>query len=173
MSIQSFSRNLGQRWYLSRARNKQALFSLREQLPKTRTALILLPDDASEYKQILQDIAEVESLLGKTRLTVVRKKSLPAPATANQTWDEGDLSYWGLLNRACKNRLLAIDYDLVIDLGLTFSTFNALLAHCSSAPLKVCFAHPQREAIYNVILQVSAPSNWRKALTVLKKHIHL
>jgi len=173
MSIQSFARNLGQRWYLGRAHQKATLFSLHEQLLKTRTALILLPDEAAEYNQTLQNLAEVESLFAKAKVTMVRKKSLPAPTVNSQTWDENDLGYWGLPSRACKNRLLAGDYDLVIDLGLTFSTFNALLAHCSSAPLKVCFAHPQREAIYNVILQVSEPSNWRKALAVLKKFIRL
>lgn len=173
MSLQSFTRRLGQRWFLGRARNKHSLFSLHEQLQKTRNALIMLPDDDAEYKQSLQDLTAVESLLGKAKLTLIRKKSLPAPAATSQTWDENDLSYWGLPNRACKNRLLATDYDLVIDLGLSFSTFNALLAHSSSAPLKVCFAHPQREAIYNVILQVSEPSNWHKALTVLKRYIHL
>jgi hypothetical protein len=173
MSLQSFTRSLGQRWFLGRARNKQSLFSLHEQLGKTRRALIMLPDEPSEYKHSLQDLAEVESLLANAKLTLVRKKTLPAPAAASQTWDESDLSYWGLINRACKSRLLAADYDLVIDLGLSFSTFNALLAHNSSAPLKVCFAHPQREAIYNVILKISEPPNLHKALTVLKKYIHL
>ncbi|NLP10278.1 glycosyltransferase family 9 protein [bacterium] len=174
MSFRSIAQALGKRWFLRTAHHEPTLVKLPAQSIRTQRVLVLLPEDELEYRRAVQqkNLTALQSMFPHARLHLIKHKSLlPAAAVPCKEWDQADLDYWGLPSREMKKRLVSQSFDIVLDLSLSLAFINLTLAHHTKAPIKIGFADPLREKIYNFIISFSTPPAWDQAFEVLCRKI--
>jgi len=174
MTFQSYAQRLARRWLLNKTTKKPELINIRTQLAQIARVLILLPESEAEYVHAVKKLTLLDTLFPGAKVVFAKSKGLPPfPAALNKRacveWAETDKNYWGLPGPALKKGLLADAYDLVVDLNLSFAFFNLAMAHYTTAPLKMCFADPQREEPYNLIISLAEPPSWDRAFDALRR----
>jgi hypothetical protein len=74
---------------------------------------------------------------------------------------------WGLPDSNMKDQLIAKDFDVLLDLSISFSFENTSLGWHCNAPLRVSFNHPKREKLYNFIVRLKKDAEIQNAFTTL------
>jgi hypothetical protein len=86
-----------------------------------------------------------------------------------------DVNFWGIPKKELKIKIIATEYDIVIDLNDEFHLPSTYLCLKSRASLKICFDHEKREPFYNFYFRarenVSLNAKYKKLIQYLKNDV--
>ena len=153
-------------------RNREKSINIVEALQSPSHILICLPREPEGLQSAQRYLVALSALYPETRVTLLLSKAqnLFDKAPANfvvVAYGSDDRNAIGGLADRVKNQLLATPVDIAIDMNRTFDFLSTSIIWASKAPLRICFAHPERENLYNFIIRLSENSSWDKAIQTL------
>ena len=130
-------------------------------LSRVQTALILLPARLEEFSIAIKIFPELRKGFNDTKLDCVidsQYTSLLPENTFNRViqFDQNSLSAFGTPSKALLSQISRVPYELLIDLSGEFNLASTFICSKSTAKLRVCLAHPHREAFYNLQIRTKA-----------------
>jgi hypothetical protein len=82
-----------------------------------------------------------------------------------------DVSQLGLPKKKLQNKILATNFDIIIDLNLDFHLLSTYLCQISHAPLKICLDDQNREPFYNFSFRMNSQKNSEEKYQGLLKYL--
>lgn len=171
-------RNIKVRWYRRKARKNKAQISFNEQMPAARSILVCLPEEKIYFDAMIADMDRLQNIFPLAHIILVYHGNNIIPAAYDKRftlveWNEQCLNRFGLLRPDFIHKLFASPIDIVIDLSIELNFINLSIAQKSSAPIKICFTHPQREELYNFIFRPKPDQKPSLAIQSLLNYLSL
>jgi ADP-heptose:LPS heptosyltransferase len=149
-------------------------------LVEARTILVIMPDKVEDFGIARKFIAKLMDDFSTAKFQFVMRQNYQSLLNDEQNYgtifvSDKDVNFWGLPKKELKDKILATEYDIVIDLNHEFHLPSTYLCLKSRASLKICFDHNKREPFYNFYFRtptnVSLNSKYKKLIQYLKNDI--
>jgi hypothetical protein len=157
MMLTYILQNFKKRIYHNRNRRSDQQISFAERLTAARVIVVCLPEEKEHFNAFIGPLGKMSQIFPKARVTLVYHKKLQIPKAYRSKftlieWDEQDLDRYGIPRSSLLQKIYDRPYDVAIDLSPDKHFANLAIAQSSRAPIKVCLANPERESLYNFIL---------------------
>lgn len=127
-------------------------------LSNARSVLVLMPDKLEDFGIARKFIGQLINNFPQAQFQFVLRESYGSLLDGNHKYGTifvtaKDVNFLGLPKRELRHKILSKKYDIVIDLNDDFHLLSTYLCQKSSALLRICFDHPNREPFYNFYLR--------------------
>lgn len=151
-------------------------------LTEARSVLVFMPDKLEDFGIARKFLTKLLNDFSNARFQLVMRESYRSLLNGDQNYgtifvSDRDVNFLGLPKKVLKQKILATEYDIVIDLNDDFHLPSTYLCLKSRASLKICFDHEKREPFYNFYFRarpnVSLKTKYNKLLQYLKNDVKL
>lgn len=151
-------------------------------LAEAQTILVFMPDKLEDFGTARKFLAKLMDDFSNAKFQFVMRESYRSLLNGDQNYgtifvSDKDINFWGLPKKELKQKILATEYDIVIDLNDDFHLPSTYLCLKSRASLKICFDHEKREPFYNFYIRarmnVSLNTKYKKLIQYLKNDVKL
>ncbi len=123
-------------------------------LAEARSILVFMPDKLEDFGIARKFLKKLMDDFSNAKFQFVMRESYRSLLNGDHNFgtifvSDRDVNFLGLPKRELKQKILATEYDIVIDLNNDFHLTTTFLCQKSRASLKICFDHDMREPFYN------------------------
>ena len=149
-------------------------------LTEARSVLVFMPDKLEDFGIARKFIFKLIEDFPKAKFQFVIRKRYESLIDSYNSYGiifvaDNDVNFFGLPKKDLKQKILAMNYDIVIDLNDGFHLFSTYLCQKSRAKLKICLDNQDREPFYNFYFRAQAQENledkYQKLVQYLKKSV--
>ncbi len=126
-----------------------------ESLASAKSILIFMPDKLEDFSVSLKFLKKFKHDFAYARIDLCLKDSYQNLINNHQQdgmifVTKEDVNFLGLPKKNLQHKILATDYNIVIDLNQDFHPLSTYLTQKSNAVLKICLDDRDREPFYNL-----------------------
>ncbi len=119
-----------------------------------KSFLIFMPDAANDFEIAKKFVEKLKQSYPAAHFVLFTKKDFESAISAQKQHGTifvtpEDINTFGLPKKNIQHRIMATDFDIVIDLNSDFNLISTFLCQKSSATLKICLDNRLREPFYN------------------------
>ncbi len=149
-------------------------------LAEARSILVFMPDKLEDFGIARKFIPKLMDDFSDAKFQFIMKQNYQSLLNGDQNYgtifvSDKDVNFFGLPKKVLKQKILATEYDIVIDLNNDFHLPSTYLCLKSRASLKICFDHEKRESFYNFYFRtqsnVTLNSKYKKLIQYLKNDV--
>lgn len=164
----------------ARVRKSNQVVDVMGTLAEAQSILVFMPDNLEDFGIARKYISKLMDDFSGAKFQLVMRQSYRS--LMNGTLDYGtifvtdrDVNVLGLPKKILKKKILATEYDIVIDLNNDFYLPSTYLCLKSRASLKICIDHENREPFYNFYFRSqsdeSLDKKYQKLIQYLKHNV--
>ena len=151
-------------------------------LAEAQSILVFMPDKLEDFGIARKFLKNLTDDFSNAKFHFVMRESYRSLLDGDQNFgtifvSDRDVNFMGLPKNVLKQKILATEYDIVIDLNDDFHLPTTVLCHKSRASLKICFDHDMREPFYNFYFRaqsnVSLNNKYKKLIQYLKNDMKI
>ena len=129
-------------------------------LAEARSILVFMPDKLEDFGVAQKFIEKLMDEFSNARFQFVMRESYRNLLNVEKKYGtifvtDKEVNFWGLPKKELVRKIIAAEYDIVIDLNDDFHLPSTYLCLKSRASLKICFDHEKREPFYNFYFRAS------------------
>ena len=155
-----------------RFKHKPEMVSIFNHIKDAKKVCIFAPNNINELKGASIILTNLEEIFPHAHglLFISQNQNIENYSNAKYkiiNIDPQKENVWGLPDKNLKWQIKKQDFDVLVDLSISFSFENTSLGWHCNAPLRVGFNNPKREKLYNFIVRLkenTEPQNAFKAL---------
>jgi len=160
----------------ARIKKSQGVVDFASQVGSAKSLLIIMPDNADHFEVARNIISEIKNDFTNAKLVFLTRenyKTLLDVSLPHGTIfvSQEDINQLGLPKKNLQHRILATDFDIVIDLNFDFHLLSTFLCQISHAPVKICLDNQDREPFYNFSFRTTSQKNLEDKYKVLTKYL--
>jgi len=149
-------------------------------LAEARSILVFMPDKLEDFGVARKFIEKLMDDFSNARFQFVVKESYRSLLNGDKKYGtifvtDRDVNFWGLPKKELVGKIVAAEYDIVIDLNDDFHLPSTYLCFKSRASLKICFDHEKREPFYNFYFRArentTLSTKYKKLIQYLKNDV--
>ncbi len=145
-----------------------------------RSVLVFMPHQLVDFGFARKFVPQLISSFPHAKVNFVLRKNFESLMDHKDNYGtifvaDNDVNYFGLPKKNLRQRVLATQHDIVIDLNDDFHLLSTYLCQKSKATLKICLDHVNREPFYNFSfrsqLQRELEEKYRRLVQYLKAFV--
>ena len=145
-------------------------------LVSAKSVLIIMPDNLEHFGIARNFIPEIKNNFSDAKIIFLTRENYHSLLEINHPHGiifvtPEDINQLGLPKKKLQNRILATDFDIIIDLNLDFHLPSTFLCQISAAPVKICLDEQNREPFYNFSFRMNAQKNLAEKYQGLLKYL--
>jgi len=149
-------------------------------LAEARSILVFMPDKLEDFGIARKFLTKLMDDFSNAKFQFVMRESYRSLLNGDRNFgtifvSDRDVNFLGLPKKELKQKILATEYDIVIDLNDDFHLPTTFLCQKSRASLKICFDHDMREPFYNFSFRAqsdeSLNNKYKKLVQYLKNDL--
>ncbi len=145
-------------------------------LASAKSVLIIMPDNLEHFGIARNFIPEIKNNFSDAKLLFLTRENYHSLFEINQPHGiifvaDDDTNQLGLPKKKLQNKILATNFDIVIDLNVDFHLLSTYLCQISHAPLKICLDDQDREPFYNFCFRMNSQKNLEEKYQGLLKYL--
>ncbi len=157
-------------------KKKQGVVDFGSALASAKSLLIIMPDNPDHFGFAKNVISEIENDFTTANLVLLARENYkdlletnPSHGTIFVTTE--NINQLGLPKKNLQHRVLATDFDIVIDLNFDFHPLSTYLCKISQAPVKICLFNRDREPFYNFSFRTTSDKKLEEKYKGLTKQL--
>ena len=150
-------------------------------LSSARSMLIFMPDKLEHFAIARKFLNQIKIDFPQAKIVIYTRESYQH--LLETRYNDGiifvaphDINPFGFPKRKLQHKIMAIDFDVIIDLNQDFNLSSTFLCQKSNAALKICLDNQNREPFYNFCFRTSVQTGledkYRKLINFLGRCIH-
>ena len=145
-------------------------------LASAKSVLIIMPDNLEHFGVARNFIPEIKNNFSDAKLLFLTRENYHSLLEINQPHGiifvtDDDTNQLGLPKKKLQNKILATNFDVVIDLNLDFHLLSTFLCQISNAQLNICLDDKNREPFYNLSFRMNTQKNLEEKYQSLLKYL--
>jgi len=180
--LKSFARKITKKLFVSYARlnDRGEIIDVCEHLSRIATALVMMPERREHFSPALDLLGRLREHFPQTTFYLLINEAMmkeQAPHLAEDDrlllifCNEEHLGFGGLPKEELQEAIRSRHFDLLLDLNDDFNFTAAYLCRSSSAKLRICLQHPNRDPFYNFQVRAHADESLDHKYQTLIKYI--
>lgn len=164
----------------AKLRKRNVIVDVIDTLMQARSILVFMPDNLEDFGVARKYITELMNDFSQAKFQFVMRQSYRSLLNGAQNYGtifvaNDHVNIFGLPKKELKQKILATEYDIVVDLNDEFHLPSTYLCLISKASLKICFDHENREPFYNFYYRTqpneSLDKKYQKLIQYLKNNV--
>jgi len=166
--------------FTARFRKSNHVVDIFGTLTEARSIMVFMPDRLEDFGIARKFMVKLMDDFSKAKFQFVIRQNYQSLLDGDQRYgtifvSEKDVNLLGLPKKELKKKILAAEYDIVIDLNDDFHLPSTYLCQKSRASLKICLDHEKREPFYNFYFRTqpneSLENKYKKLIQYLKNNV--
>ncbi len=149
-------------------------------LAEAHSILLFMPDKLEDFGVARKFIEKLMDDFSNAKFQLVMRVGYGSLLNGDKKYgtifvSDKDVNFWGLPKKELVRKIIAAEYDIVIDLNDDFHLLSTYLCLKSRAKLKICFDHENREPFYNFFFRArentTLNTKYKKLIQYLKNDV--
>jgi len=162
--------------FSAKMRKSQDVVDFGSTLASAKSILIFMPDNLEHFGIARNFISEIKNDFASAKLTFLTRENYKSLLDINQPHGtifvtSDDISQFGLPKKNLQHKILATEFDIIIDLNFDFHLLSTFLCQISHAQVKICLDNQDREPFYNFSFRTGNQINVEENYRVLMKYL--
>ncbi|MBC8182661.1 hypothetical protein H8E88_16295 [candidate division KSB1 bacterium] len=160
----------------AKIKKSQGVVDFGSALASAKSLLLIMPDNPDHFGIARNYISEIKNDFAGAKFVFLTRENNKSLLDVNQPHgtifvSSEDINRLGLPKKNLQLRILATDFDIVIDLNFDFHPLSTLLCKISHAPVKICLYNRDREPFYNFSFRTTSRKNLEEKYQVLTNYL--
>jgi len=160
----------------AKIKKRQGVVNFASALASAKSLLIIMPHNPDHFRIAQNFISDIKSDFTNAKFTILTSESNKSLLDANQPdgtifVPPDGINQLGLPKKILRHRILATDFDIIIDLNFDFHLLSTFLCQISHAPVKICLDNQDREPFYNFSFRTTSRKNLEEKYLALTKYL--
>jgi ADP-heptose:LPS heptosyltransferase len=160
----------------TKIKKRQGVINFASTLALAKSLLIIMPDNPDHREIARNFISDIKNNFPDAKFVFLTSEHNIRLLGVNQP--EGtifispdNINRLGLPKKNIRHRIIAPDFDIIIDLNFDFHLLSTFLCQISRAPVKICLDNQDREPYYNFSFRTTSQKNLEEKYQVLTKYL--
>ncbi|OQX95753.1 hypothetical protein B6I21_03750 [candidate division KSB1 bacterium 4572_119] len=145
-------------------------------ISSAKSILVFMPDKMEDFRIAQKFVHEIEKDFPAAKVDFCTNHSYQEQLNFSKEYGtifvtSEDISPLGLPKRKLQHKIMATNYDIVIDLNQDFYPISTYLCNKANAVLKICLDEQQREPFYNFRFRINLPMNLEEKYKKLFRYL--
>lgn len=160
----------------TKIKKRQGVVNFASTLALAKSLLIIMPDNPDHREIARNFISDIKSNFPDAKFVILTSEHNIKLLGVNRP--EGtifispdNINQLGFPKKNIRHRIIATDFDIIIDLNFDFHLLSTFLCQISRAPVKICLDNQEREPYYNFSFRTTSQKNLEEKYQVLTKYV--